>query len=218
MQHAMPTQRRLDRKTKIALIVFIVALIGSIAALATWSAFSATTANETNQFATGTLNLTDDDANGALFNMSGLVPGSTDEQCIKVDYTGTLTSNVRLYGATTGGNGLNQYLRVKVERGTISGGTPPVRECSGNGASFTPDSVTYSGGNGAGANGVMFDANMNLYPTTWAAGIVDAPGGTPEPWTNNESHVYRFTVTVNNDNAAANKTHTQTFTWEAQNV
>lgn len=215
---AMPIQRRLDRKTKIALIVFIVALIGSIAAVATWSAFSSTTANQTNQFSTGTLSLTDDDANQALFTMTGLVPGNTKDQCITVDYTGSLTSNVRLYGATTGGTGLNQYLRLKVERGTISGGTPPARECSGNGASFTPDSVTYTSGNGAGANGVLFDANMDQYPTTWAAGIPDAPGGTPEPWTNTEKHVYRFTVTVNNDNNAVNKTHTQSFTWEAQNV
>ncbi len=215
---AVPIQRRLDRKTKIALIVFIVALIGSIAAMATWSAFSATTDNTSNQFATGTLALNDDDQTQALFSMSGLVPGNTKDQCITVDYAGTLTSNVRLYGATTGGNGLNQYLRLKVERGTINGGTPPARECSGNGASFTPDPVTYSGGNGAGANGVMFDANMNLYPTGWASGIVDAPGGTAEPWTNLEKHTFRFTVTVNNDNNAVGKTHTQSFIWEAQNV
>jgi hypothetical protein len=219
MQQAMPTQRRLDRKTKLALIVFIVALVGSIAAVATWSAFSETTGNETNQFETGSLNLTDNDSGTALFNMSGAVGGDTVEKCITVSYSGTLTSNVRLYGATTGGNGLNAYLDLQVTRGSFSGATPAGNACTnGAGSSFVADSVTYSGGNGAGSGGVLFNARMNNYPTTWSAGIVDAPGGTPEPWTASETHVYRLRVTVANDSDAAGKNHTQTFTWEAQNV
>jgi hypothetical protein len=198
----MPThasEPRLDRKTKTALIVFLIGVIASVAGLATWSAFSSTTSNSG--------------------NMTSARPGDTVSKCITVSYTGTLTSNVRLYGAATAGNGLDSYLDLKVTRGTFSGATPANMACTdGGGSSFVADSVTYSGGNGAGASGVMFNARMNLYPTTWTAGIVDAPGGTAEAWTNPESHVYRFEVTVANDNAAANKTHTQTFTWEAQDA
>jgi len=218
MDHTAPTHRRLDRKTKLALIVFLVALIGSVAALATWSAFSATTANETNQFATGTLNLSDNDSNTALFNMSNAVGGDTVQKCITVAYTGTLTSNVRLYGAATAGTGLDEWLDLEVTRGSFSGATPAGNACSGGGSSFVPDSVTYSGPNGAGSGGVLFSARMDQYPTSWTGGISDAPGGTPTAWTAGSSHVYRLKVTVANDSSAAGKTHTQTFTWEAQNV
>ncbi|HEV3001770.1 MAG TPA: TasA family protein [Solirubrobacteraceae bacterium] len=218
----MPThasEPRLDRKTKTALIVFLIGVIASVAGLATWSAFSSTTSNSGNQFQTGSVTLTDNDSGTAMFNMTSARPGDTVSKCITVSYTGTLTSNVRLYGAATAGNGLDSYLDLKVTRGTFSGATPANMACTdGGGSSFVADSVTYSGGNGAGASGVMFNARMNLYPTTWTAGIVDAPGGTAEAWTNPESHVYRFEVTVANDNAAANKTHTQTFTWEAQDA
>jgi Camelysin metallo-endopeptidase len=212
-------QPRLDRKTKSALIVFLIGVIASVAGLATWSAFSSTTSNANNQFSTGSVTLTDNDSGTAMFNMSGARPGDTVSKCITVSYSGTLTSNVRLYGASTAGNGLDQYLDLKVTRGTFSGATPSNMACTdGAGSNFVADSVTYSGGNGAGANGLMFDARMNLYPTTWTAGIVDAPNGTPEPWTNPESHVYKFEVTVANDQNGANKNHTQTFTWEAQDA
>jgi hypothetical protein len=213
------TERRVDRKTKAVLIMFIVGAIASIAALATWSAFSATTGNAGNDFATGSVSLTDNDSGNVLFNMTGAVPGDTVSKCITVSYAGTLTSNVRLYGATTGGNGLSSYLDLKVTRGSFSGATPASNACTnGAGSNFVADSVTYSGGNGAGANGVLFNARMNLYPTTWTAGIADNPGGTPEAWTNPEDHVYKLDVTVSNDPLGANKSHQQTFTWEAQNT
>jgi hypothetical protein len=214
-----PSEPRLDRKTKSALIVFLIGVIASIAGLATWSAFSATTSNAGNEFQTGSVALTDNDSGTAMFNMTGAGPGDTVSKCITVSYTGTLTSNVRLYGAATAGNGLNQYLDLKVTRGTFSGATPANMACTdGAGSSFVADSASYGGGNGAGANGVLFNARMDQYPTTWTGGISDAPGGTAEAWTNPEAHVYRFDVTVANDQSAANKTHTQTFTWEAQDA
>lgn len=217
--HAPVREPKLDRKTKSALIVFLVGVIASVVGLATWSAYSSTTSNTNNQFQTGSVTLTDNDSGTAMFNMTNARPGDTVSKCITVSYTGSLTSNVRLYGAATAGNGLDAYLDLKVTRGTFSGATPAGMACTdGAGSSFVADGAAYGGGNGAGANGVMFDARMNLYPTTWTAGIVDAPGGTAEAWTNPETHVYRFDVTVSNDAAGANKNHTQTFTWEAQDA
>ena len=210
---------RLDRRTKTALIVFLIGVIASLGGLATWSALSSTTSNSGNVFQTGGVTLTDNDSGTAMFNMSNARPGDTVSKCITVSYSGSLTSNVRLYGTGTAGNGLDAYLDLKVTRGSFSGATPANLACTnGAGSNFVADSATYSGGNGAGASGVMFDARMNLDPTPWTAGIVDAPGGTPEPWTNPENHVYRLDVTVANDNNAANKNHTQTFTWEAQDA
>ena len=213
--HPTTQAPRLDRKTKVALTLFVIGLIGVVAGMATWSAFSSTTANESNDFATGSVTLGDNDSDGAMFDMSGATPETpTVSKCVRVSYTGTLTSNVRLYGATTGGTGLDQYLQLKVTRGSFPGAPPANMDCTG----FSADSVTYSGGNGAGAGGVLFDARMNLFPTTWTAGIVDAPGGTPEAWTNPENHIYKLDVTVANDNNAADKTHQQKFTWEARNA
>jgi predicted ribosomally synthesized peptide with SipW-like signal peptide len=211
---------KLDRKTKTALIVFLVGVIASVVGLATWSAYSSTTSNTNNQFQTGSVVLSDNDSGTAMFNMTGARPGDTVSKCITVTYTGTLTSNVTLYGTGTAGNGLDAYLDLKVTRGGFSSNTPANMACSdgGTGSTFQPDSVTYSGGNGAGANGVLFNARMNLYPTSWATGILDAPGGTAEAWTNPEPHVYKFEVTVANDNNGANKNHTQTFTWEARDA
>ncbi len=217
--HAPVREPKLDRKTKSAMIVFLVGVIASVVGLATWSAYSSTTNNTNNQFQTGSVTLTDNDSGTAMFNMTNARPGDTVSKCITVSYAGTLTSNVRLYGAATAGNGLDAYLDLKVTRGTFSGATPSGMACTdGAGSNFVADSAAYSGGNGAGANGVMFDARMSAYPTTWSAGIVDAPGGTAEAWTNPEAHVYRFDVTVSNDAAGANKSHTQTFTWEAQDA
>jgi predicted ribosomally synthesized peptide with SipW-like signal peptide len=217
--HAPVREPKLDRKTKATLIVFLVGVIASVVGLATWSAYSSTTSNTNNQFQTGSVTLTDNDSGTAMFNMSGARPGDTVSKCITVSYTGSLTSNVKLYGAATGGNGLDQYLDLKVSRGAFSGATPSGMACTdGAGSNFVADSVTYSGGNGAGASGVLFNSRMNNYPDDWATGILDAPGGTAEAWTNPENHVYRFDVTVSNDPNGANKNHTQTFTWEAQDA
>jgi hypothetical protein len=229
MEHAAP-RRRLDRTTKVVLIVFIVAVVASLAALGTWSGFSSTTANAGNDFVTGTMSLSDNDSGTALFDMTGADAGDSVTKCITVDYNGTLDANVRMYGAKTAGNGLDEYLDLEVTRGTwkaladpvsglIGGATPPgAMACSNTLVSFEADAATYSGAPGAGSGGVVFSARMNNYPTSWATGISDAPGQAPEAWTGGERHVYRLKVTVANDNNALNKSHTQTFTWEARGV
>jgi hypothetical protein len=213
MQTHNQDKSRLDRKAKSALILFVIGLIGAVGGLATWSAFSATTSNDSNNFATGSVTLSDNDSGAAMFDLTGAGPGDTLSKCIRVTYSGSLDSTVRLYGAVAGGNGLNQYLDLTVTRGSFPGAPPANMGCTG----FAADSVAYSGGNGAGANGVMFNARMNNYPTTYGGAIHDAPGGTDEIWTNPTSHVYRFDVTVADDLNAADKTHQQTFTWEARN-
>jgi hypothetical protein len=222
--------RRLDRTTKFLVIAFLLAVVASLAALGTWSGFSSTTASSGNQFVTGTMSLSDNDSGTAMFDMTGANGGDTVTKCITVQYDGSLTSNVRLYGSKVSGNGLDEYLDLEITRGSwkplsgevsgvLGGVDPPAGMACSNGlVSFEPDAETYGGGNGAGAGGVMFSARMNNYPTSWDAGIVDPPGVAPEAWTGGERHVYRIKVTVANDNNALNKTHTQTFTWEARGV
>lgn len=113
---------------------------------------------------------------------------------------------MRLYGTLTG-SGLGQYLDLVVTRGTSSSGFD---NCSG----FTADSTNYLG---AGA-GVMYSGTLAGFPTTYAGGTVDPTSGSPETWSTSEAHVYRFVVTVQDNNSAQGLNATETFTWEARNL
>jgi predicted ribosomally synthesized peptide with SipW-like signal peptide len=214
--------RRTPRSAaKLGLTMLVVALLGAVAAIGTWSAFSSTTTNPGNTFTAGTVSLCDDDATPVnclggtrMFNLSGMTPGqSATPACIKVTYSGTAPSNVRLYGATTG-TGLDQYLDLKVTRGT--GGTT-FPSCTG----FTNDSTNH-GGFGAG---VIYSGTLQGFGDNYGAGLVDptdcgSPPCAAEQWLDPETHVYKFEVTLQSStpNAAQGLTATQDFTWEARNV
>ena len=45
-------------------------------------------------------------------------------------------------------------------------------------------------------------ALLSAFPTSYATGIVDPVPATPETWTTSERHVYRFVVTLANDDDA----------------
>jgi predicted ribosomally synthesized peptide with SipW-like signal peptide len=204
-------QRRPRSAAKLGLTMLVIALVGVVAAIGTWSAFSSVTTNPSNSFTAGSVTLTDNDAGSAMFNVMGMVPGSTDTGCIKVSYTGTVTSNVRLYG-TTGGTGLDQYLDVKVTRGVYTPSDPSFDSCT----NFSADATNYIG---AGA-GVIYNGTLQAYADTYSAGLVDPTSGSPEAWTNPENHVYKFEITLQSSapNAAQGLTATEDFTWEARNV
>lgn len=212
MKHAAPRQPR--SAAKLGLTLLVVALLGVVAAIGTWSAFSSTTENPGNTFSAGSVSLTDNDTGTAMFTMTNMVPGSTDTGCIKVSYTGTLTSNVRLYGTTTG-TGLDQYLNLKITRGTYSS-EPGFDSCT----NFVAGTTNHLG---AGA-GVIYNGTLQAYGDSYSAGLTDPSDcGTPpcaaEAWTNlPENHVYKFEITLQDDNNAQNKNATQAFTWEARNV
>jgi predicted ribosomally synthesized peptide with SipW-like signal peptide len=198
--------RRSDRwAVRIGLTMLVLALLGLVVAIGTWSAFSSTTSNSGNSFSTGTVILSDDDSGSAMLSISGGLPGDSDTGCIQVTYTGTLPATVRLYGTTTG-TGLDQYLDLTVTRGTKS-------DAFDSCADFVPDSTNYIGE----GNGVVYDGTLQGYPDNYAAGLVDPVAGSPETWTNPETHAYRFVVTVQDNNNAQGLTATQSFTWEARN-
>lgn len=174
---------------------------GAVVATASYSAFSATTSNPTNNWAVGTVALSDDDANTAMFNATSLKPGSTGTRCIAVTSSGSLASAVKLYGtnpATT--NALSSSINLSVVQGT--GGS--FGSCTG----FTPlatGSSVYSGTLAA----------FGSTATSYASGLGSwAPTGEAA-----ETRVFQFTYTV--DPAAPNSTQGGTaaigFTWEAQN-
>ncbi len=193
--------RKLISKRVAAAASIPIAMVASGAMVwhASYSAFSATTTNPTSNWAAGTVALSDDDSNTALFNASNLKPGSTGSKCIAVTSTGSLPSAVKLYGtsyATT--NALSTYLTVTVDEGTggsFAGG------CTG----FSSSAQIY--------NGTL--AGFGTGKTNYATGVGNwAPTGTAS-----ETKVYKVTYTLSSStpDTAQGGTAALGFTWEAQN-
>lgn len=178
-------------KAKLILSAVIFTVIGVVASGTVYSAFSTTTGNAANSYDAGTVVLSDNDSGSSLFTMSNLKPGDTLTKCIKVDYTGSLTSTVKLYGTTTGS--LDQYLDVVVRRGSFPGAPPASNACTG----FTSAATIHNG-------------TLQAFPDSYAAGLNEGS------WTNGTSNVYEITTTMQDNNAAQGLSATQTFTWEAR--
>jgi hypothetical protein len=195
----------MTKKTKLLLSVGIVAIVASLGAFATFSAFSSTTSNSGNSFDAGTVYLSDNDAGSALYNVSNKKPGDTAQGCIKLTYTGSLAATVKLYTTSSIG-ALGPYLDMTVEKGTQTG-SPSFPSCSG----FTPDSTIYTG----------TLANFASTKTSFSNGVSAFPGS-QTAWNQNDTLVYRITLTLQ-DNASANggasplSSGSHSFTWEAQN-
>ncbi len=192
--------RNISTKKLVAGAAVPVALVagGGLVWQSSYSAFSATTASPTNNWTAGTVALSDDDSNTAMFTAPNLKPGATGTKCIAVTSTGSLASTVKLYGtsyATT--NGLADNINLKVEEGT--GAT--TASCAG----FTGGSTLYDSSL----------AGFGTTKTSFATGVGTwAPTGS-----GSETKAYKITYTVNANtpNSAQGGTAALGFTWESQN-
>lgn len=192
-------------RRKILITIGLVALVGAALGVGTFSAFSSTTTNPGNSFAAGTVYLTDNDAGSAMYSVSAATPGVGVQKCIKLTYGGTLPADVKLYTASTLGSIANQ-IDLTIEKGTSSG-SPSFPGCG----TFTAESTVYSGTLGA------FASASNSYAT----GLAAYPGSQTD-WDQNDTLVYRFTLTLEDDNSANGgasplSTGSHEFTWEARN-
>lgn len=192
------------RTAKIAAVLAVPAALvaaGVIVSTASYSAFSATTTNPTNNWSAGSVALTDDDANTAMFTAANLKPGSTGTNCIAVTSTGSLASTVKLYGTTPATtNALASYINLSVVQGTGGG----AGSCSGFSA-LTSNATVYSGTvAGLGTTATNFANGLG----TWA------PTGTAS-----ETRVFQVTYTLSSTtpNTAQSGTASLGLTWEAQN-
>ena len=196
--------KKTARKALLSLVV--VGALGAVATVGAYSAFSSTTSNDNNSFAAGTVYVSDNDAGAATYSVSNKKPGDTSVSCIKVTYTGTLATDVKLYTTSTI-NAVGSYIDLTVEKGTSSG-TPTFPACG----TYTSESTVYSGTLGG------FASAKNSY-----ANGVSAYPGSQTSWTTNDSSVYRFTLTLQDNNSAngansgAMTSGTHSFTWEARN-
>ena len=195
---APPRTRRWNATTaRLAALLLGVAVAGALVVTQTRGAFSSTTDNGSNTWSAGTVTLNDDDAGSVMFNTSAMGPGDTATKCINVTYTGTLTSNVKLYGSV-GGTGLADYLTTTIDVGSGATGGAAM-SCTG----FVSSSNLHTGTLTA----------FGAANTNYANGLAGFDGAT-----NPTTKSYRFTVALADNNAAQGKTASATFTWEAQNT
>ncbi len=193
------------KSQKVLTSALVVGVLGSLVALGVFGLFSATTQNSGNEISAGTIAISDNDAGSAMFNITNAKPGDSWTRCIKVLYTGSLPSDVRLY-EVGGGGPLSPYLKLKLEQGAQAEPTFP--SCTG----FTPDATNGTGtlyeGPGFGSIGSTYDTGAPVVPfgqTVWNPG---------------QSLAYRATLTLNAEapeQAQGNTTGEFTIVAEARN-
>jgi hypothetical protein len=85
-----------------------------------YAAFSADTRNAGNNWATGTVALSNDGLGSAMFQATNVIPGQSGTHCIQVTSTSTVPGTVKLYliNPVTSSAGLENHLRVTVQSGT----------------------------------------------------------------------------------------------------
>ena len=191
------------RSRKILISLLLIGAASALAGFGTFSAFTSTTTNSGNSFAAGTVFVDDNDAGAAMYTVSNQKPGVATQRCIKVTYSGSMAADVKLYTLSTVG-AVGDYIDLTVEKGT---GNPSFPNCTG----FSAESTIYSG------ELDDFVSTKNSY----ANGISVFPGAQTQ-WNQNDALVYRFTLTLQDDNNANGgatplSTGSHAFTWEARN-
>ena len=189
------------RTRKLLLSLLVVGAVGSVAAWGVFAAFTATTTNTGNTITAGTVQIGQHAGATTLYSASNQGPGASTVGCVRVTYTGSLASSVKLYASAAPSNGAG--FNLQVERG--SGLTSPdnTMSCAGFSASST-----------------AFNGTLDTFATTYAGGIDGKAAGAA--WAQNDAVDYRFTITVVDDSTpnahtSAIGTGAHSFTWEARN-
>jgi hypothetical protein len=159
------------------------------------AAFTSTTSNGANNWTAGAVTIADDDSSTAMFNATGLVPGSTGSKCIKVTYSGNVAAAVKLYVSASSGT-LAPYVNLVVQEDTNQTGA--FASCS-----------TFAGT-------TIYSGTLSAFATAssaFAGGV-----GSFAPTTSGQFKVYKFTYTLDaaTPNNMQSATCSATFQWESQ--
>ncbi|GEM_PF-4924576 len=212
-------RRQLSRR--LALSAILVLLVAGVAGVASYAVFSATATNPGaspyNQFTTGSVSISDNEATTAMFSLSNLDQGATGSACIAVQYTGTVAngSDVYLYATNvTSTNSLANHITIAVQDGTDTAAfATGDLSCT----SFTPNTNTTTATNTTVGNAVPATA-IGSWPTSNSSGYLLSSSGSGAPvqtWTTNPTTVwYKFTYAVDSTAPASSQANVQ-FTWEA---
>ena len=187
----------MPRTRKLLLTTLAVGATSAVAGLGVFAAFTAQTFNTGNSIGSGTVQITDNDGGLALYNVSNRGPGQSTVSCIKVEYTGSLASTVKLFrsGAISNGSAFN----LRIERG--SGVTGGFGSCAGF------------------ANAVdVYNGPLGNLPADYAT----APDARGSAWNQGDIVDYRVTATVVDDpspgsHATPLSSGTHQLVWEARN-
>jgi hypothetical protein len=200
-------EKRESTKRKLFITFAVVALMAGLGVFVTSAAFTATTVNSNNRIEAGSVALSDSDAGtGVLYNATDQEPGAGNgptEACIRVTYSGSLGSTVKLYrSAVTNGSDF----RLKVERAYSGAGTRLTAPASDMNCT------------GFVAGSTVFDNTLDQLGTDYTTGS-DAKGAA---WASGDTVDYKFTIyTVDdstpNAHTSDHDSGVHSFTWEAQN-
>jgi hypothetical protein len=180
----------------------VVALLGTVGFVGTRAAISDTTDNPGNEFNAGTIDLVDNDAGTYMYQVDNAQPGDSVSRCIRVSYTGTLDSTVKLF-MTTPIDTLGPYVDMSVDVGTQASSSFP--DCTG----FSSTANLYTG---------TLSGFQTTHPDV-ASGLAYSPNGA-SPWTDGDSVVYRVTLTLQNSVRSPGEDFSgmHTYSWEADTV
>lgn len=193
-----PARRRRDALWAVAIGLPIgLVACGSLVWQASYSAFTARTGSESNAWTTGTVILTDDDTDAAMFSASNLAPGASASRCLQVRNAGTLPSLVRMYASYTGDADFAAALTITVD--VVASGT--YADCGGDPAVLS----------------TPFDGTLATFATShsdWATGT--------DQWTAppDATRSYRVTYRLSPDapSSIQGTTLDATFAWQAQST
>lgn len=155
--------------TPVAVIV-----AGALVWQSSYAAFSGTTRNSGNDWATGAVALTDDDAGSARFQVASMVPGQTETKCIAVTANASVPGVVKGYAVNpvTSAAGLESYVKIGITSGDGGG----FGSCDGfvgtttvvpDGTSLEALAAVDSYANGAGGWNVVSGTQTRTYRITW---------------------------------------------------
>ncbi|WP_120522457.1 hypothetical protein [Arthrobacter celericrescens] len=178
---------------------------GLLVSQASYSAFSATTNNAGNNWASGSLALTNDASGTALFSASNIKPGDAGSKCITVSTTANIASTLKVYASSysKGTKSLGDRINVTVTSGSFPGAAPANGACTG----FTAGSVAV-----ATTSLTSFAAASSSYATGADSYALPAGGSRTYKidWT------FATAGSTSADNAYQGDTASIGFTWESQ--
>lgn len=187
-------------KARAALAITTAATVAALTVVAvpgTMGAFTASTSNPGNNFAAGTLTMTNSKASAAILTMSNMQPGDSQLGTLRITNSGSLAAAMVLNEGSITNNG-------PAGSGNLAGQlTLLIQDCgtAADAACTATSPTVYSGA----FNGVA--------PNT----VLSGAGGAGSKWAAGEGHTYQFTVTL--PTAAGNEyqgtSASAAFSWNA---
>ena len=195
----------LTHKTTLVAVIAAAVTAGLLVMQASSAAFTSVTDNTGNHFGADTVELTDNDADAAMFEVDDMVPGQEEVRCITVSYSGASDSDVNLYAAIGGLDELAPYLDLTID------------------ADLEPQTLTTAGDFDCPGD---LDASTVVQATTKLDSFVatsnDFDSGVGNiTFADGDDVVYRFTAALDADHPTIDDAQGEsvtdlTFTWESQ--